>query len=557
MSDPDRPWLAHYDAGVAPVVDVTPMPVFEHLDRTADAFPDRPAIVFARTRITYARLRAQAETVAANLRAAGIGKGDRVAIMLPNTPQAIIAYCGVLKAGAVAVMVNPLYMDTELRAILADSVPSALIILDLLFVKHQTLLGEFDFARIYVTRIGDALTFPLRQLYALKTRREGKHPRLPYDGSRLLPWKSLLAGKARYSAPDIDPATDLAVLQYTGGTTGTPKGVMLPHAALCANVHQCHTVLHGLGVQVECFLGLLPYFHIYGLTVCVNFALACGATMAPLPRFSPAETLAAIVRHRSTVFPGTPSVYAALLRQKGASQKTLGSIRYCVSGSAPMSLDLIEQFQALTGAAILEGYGLTEASPITHLNPLEGRRKPGSIGIPMPGTLARVVDMETGKRILPPGEPGELVVRGPQVMRGYWGRPDDTADVLRDGWLHTGDLAVMDEEGYFFILDRKKDLIISGGYNIYPREIEEVLVTHPQVKEAAAIGVPHPTRGEVVKVFVVPEPGTSPTRNDITAYVRERLANYKVPRFVEFRSELPKTMVGKVLRRCLREEPGE
>jgi long-chain acyl-CoA synthetase len=279
--------------------------------------------------------------------------------------------------------------------------------------------------------------------------------------------------------------------------------------------------------------------------------------MAPLPRFSPAETLAAIARHRSTVFPGTPSVYAALLRQKGASQKTLGSIRYCVSGSAPMSLDLIEQFQALTGAAILEGYGLTEASPITHLNPLEGRRKPGSIGIPMPGTLARVVDMETGKRILPPGEPGELVVRGPQVMRGYWGRPDDTADVLRDGWLHTGDLAVMDEEGYFFILDRKKDLIISGGYNIYPREIEEVLLTHPQVKEAAAIGVPHPTRGEAVKVFVVPEPGTSPTRNDITAYVRERLANYKVPRSVEFRSELPKTMVGKVLRRRLREESGE
>lgn len=554
MTDPDRPWLAHYDANVAPKLDYESIPVFTHLDRAAATPAGAPAIVFAGSRISYPDLLAKAETLAANLRAAGVRKGDRVAVMLPNTPQAIIAYCGILKAGAAAVMVNPLYMETELRAILTDSAPSALIVLDLLFAKHQALFDALELPRIHVTRIGEALPIALRLLYALKARRQGRYPTIPFDGRRILPWKTLLAGQARYSAPDIDPAEDMAVLQYTGGTTGLPKGAVLTHACLCANIRQCQAMLHGIGLSVECFLGLLPYFHIYGLTVCVNFAMATRATMAPLPRFVPAETLKAIAKRRPTVFPGTPSVYATLLRHKNASPKTLGSINYCVSGSAPMPLELMKQFRELTGAEILEGYGLTEASPITHLNPLEGQRKPGSIGIPFPDTLARIVDMETGTRDLPPGERGELLVKGPQVMKGYWRRPEDTAATLRDGWLYTGDVAVMDEDGYFFILDRKKDLIISSGFNIYPREIEEVLLTHPMVREAAAIGVPHPTRGEVVKAFVVPEPDTTPTRHDITAFLRQRLAGYKVPRQVEFREELPKTLVGKVLRRCLREE---
>lgn len=554
MPDFFRPWLDHYDAGISPRLDYESMPLFAHLDRAAASHPRRPAIVFSKRRISYAGLLAQAETVAANLRAAGVAKGDRVAIMLPNTPQTIIAYCGVLKAGAVAVMVNPLYMETELRTILTDCTPAALIVLDLLLEKHKALFAELALPRLYVTRIGDALPFPLGLLYAIKARREGRYPHFAPDGRRLFPWKALLTGQVRYSARDIDPDRDLAVLQYTGGTTGTPKGVMLTHRCLGANVRQCQAMLHGIGVSVECFLGLLPYFHIYGLTVCVNFALASGATMAPLPRFSPAETLAAIARHKTTVFPGTPSVYAALLRLKEASRDTLGSIRYCVSGSAPMAPDLMDRFRELTGAAILEGYGLSEASPITHLNPLEGQRKPGSIGIPFPDTDARVVDMETGTRDIPAGECGELLVRGPQVMAGYWNRPGDTAEALRDGWLHTGDLAVMDEDGYFFIMDRKKDLIISGGYNVYPREVEEVLTSHPQVKEAAAVGVPHATRGEAVKVFVVPEPGANLSRHEVTAYLRDRLAGYKVPRYVEFREELPKTLVGKVLRRRLREE---
>lgn len=549
MIDPDRPWLDHYDANVPPELDYEPGPVFAVLDQAAASCPSRTAIAFADTPLSYGDLLAGSETLAAGLRAAGVAKGDRVAVMLPNTPQAIIAYCGILKAGATAVMVNPLYMGTELREILADSEPSALIVLDLLFARHRELFASLGLPRVYVTRIGDTLPWPRRLLHALSIRHGG----IPRRERLVAPWKALFAHSGRFSAPDIDPVSDLAVLQYTGGTTGRPKGVMLTHSALGANVRQCQAVLHGVGLHAECFLGVLPYFHAYGLTVCVNFAMASQATMIPLHRFVPAETLRAIARHRPTVFPGTPAIYAALLRHPKASKETLGGIHFCVSGSAPMPLALMDRFREMTGAEILEGYGLTEASPITHLNPLRGRRKPGSIGIPFPDTQARIVDMETG-RPLPPGQRGELLVAGPQVMRGYWRRPDETAAALRDGWLHTGDVAVMDEDGYFFILDRKKDLIISSGFNIFPREIEEALLAHPMVREAAVVGVTHPTRGEAVKAFVVPEPGTAPSRQALTAYLRERLAGYKVPRLVEFRAELPKNLVGEVLRRRLREE---
>ena len=290
--------------------------------------------------------------------------------------------------------------------------------------------------------------------------------------------------------------------------------------------------------------------------MCVNFAVACAATMAPIARFIPAQTLKIIAATRPTIFPGAPAVYAALLRQPGASRETLGSIRYCVSGSAPMSGELFERFTAMTGAKILEGYGLTEASPITHVNPLEALRKPGSIGLPFPGTEARIVDMETGTMELASGEQGELAVRGPQVMAGYWNRPQDTAQAVKDGWLLTGDVAVRDGQGYYFILDRKKDLILCGGFNVYPREIEEALMRHPAVKEACAVGVTHPTRGEAVKAYVVLEAGHSAGKAELLAYLREHLAGYKVPKYLEFREELPRTVVGKLLRRVLRDEGG-
>jgi len=422
-------------------------PLFAHLDRAAAEHPRRTAILFHGARISYARLLRLAETGAAVLRQAGLAKGDRVAVMLPNTPQAIITYFAVLKAGGVCVMVNPLYMDFELRHQLADSGARMLVVLDLLWAKHRHLFREAGLTRVFVTRISDGLRFPLNVLYYLKMRREGKRPPLGVDNRTVFPWRALFASRARYSCPDIDPAVDLAVLQYTGGTTGQAKGAMLTHRNLMANVRQCRTVLREVGISAEVFLGLLPYFHVYGLTVCVNFAVACAATMVPIARFIPAQTIKIIAKTRPTIFPGAPAIYAALLRQPEAATATLGSIRYCVSGSAPMPGELYERFTAMTGAKILEGYGLTEASPITHVNPLEALRKPGSIGLPFPGTEARIVDMETGTMELAPGEQGELAVRGPQVMSGYWNRPQETARTLKDGWLLTGDLAIRDVAG--------------------------------------------------------------------------------------------------------------
>jgi long-chain acyl-CoA synthetase len=451
-------------------------------------------------------------------------------------------------------MTNPLYMEKELVHHFTDSGASTLITMDLLWKRIAPLRPRLPLSRIFVTSMADCLGFPLNFLYRFKTRREHGLPAIPYDGHSVFPWKTLLARTTPEPAHPINPHKDLAVLQYTGGTTGLPKGAMLSHANVSANAQQCRAILHSIRDDGEVVLGVLPFFHIYGLTVCVNFATLIGATVLPLPKFDPRETLKTIHKYKPTIFPCAPSIFIALLQQKKLEHYDLSSIRYCISGSAPMPTAVMERFRSLTGAHIVEGYGLTEASPVTHLNPLEGVRKPGSIGLPFPDTDAAIVDMEVGTIPVPPGKVGELVIRGPQVMQGYWKRPDETASVLRNGWLYTGDIATMDEEGYFFIVDRKKDLIISGGYNVYPREIDEVLHDHPAVKEAVTVGVQHATRGEIIKAYIVLKEGYSATKTDIIAFCREKLANYKVPKQVEFRDELPKTLVGKVLRRAIREE---
>lgn len=557
MTQTGRPWLAHYDKEVSPNISYESIPLFALLDRAAARHGHDVAIAFHNLRIRYAKLKDMAEAAAANLKAGGLAKGDRVAVMLPNSPQTIVSYFGILKAGGVPVMVNPLYMPKELTVILKDAAPTAMILLDLLYDKHKDLLAASPLSRILVSRMSDGLAFPKNLLYPLKAKKEGKYPHIPFDGQRVAPFRSLFKGAARYSEPDIDPQNDLAALQYTGGTTGQPKGVMLTHDNMTANAFQCRAMLHAVGEHPECFLGILPYFHIYGLTVCINFAALSGSIMVPIPRFVPSEVMRAINETPPTVFPGAPSVYAALMRQEGADKSGLTHVKFCVSGSAPMPVESLKRFSEMTGAAILEGYGLTEASPVTHLNPLRGVRKHGSIGIPFPDTLAAVADLETGELSTAPGAKGELVIKGPQVMKGYWNRPEDTRQTLKDGWLHTGDVAEIDEDGYFFILDRKKDLIISGGYNIYPREVEEVLLEHPSVKEAVVVGAPSATRGEVVKAYIIPEPGQAPSRQEIIAFVRSRLAHYKAPKTVEFREDFPRTLVGKVLRRSLREEEYE
>ncbi|MDR3639722.1 MAG: long-chain fatty acid--CoA ligase [Humidesulfovibrio sp.] len=557
MPEIDRPWLKHYDQNVPQSPLLAIKPVFELLFDAANRWPDRPAITFQNASISYAKLRKLSGLVAANLRKHGLKRGDRVAVMLPNTPQTIIAYWGILRAGGTVVFTNPLYMETEIVHQFTDSGARFLITLDLLWNKIEPLRRQLPIEKYFVTSIADSLRFPLNMLYKLRAWREGQKHGVPFDGHTVMTWNALQAGLSTYTAEGLIPQKDLALLQYTGGTTGLAKGCMITHANLCANVQQCTAMLPGMGDEPEIFLGVLPYFHIYGLTVSLNLCTAVGATQIPFPRYVPADVLKTIHKDRPTVFPGAPSVYISLLQQKNVGSYDLSSIRYCVSGSAPMPVEWFEQFRKATGARICEGYGLSEASPVTHINPLRGVAKHGAIGLPVPGTDAKIVDMDLGGPPLPPGKLGELAVRGPQVMAGYFGRPDETADVLRNGWLYTGDIAYMDEDGYFFIVDRKKDLIISAGYNIYPREIDEILHQHPKVQEAVAVGIPCDARGEVVKVFVVPKAGENPTKAEIIAFCRQKLAGYKVPRHVEFRESLPKTMVGKVLRRALRAEEAE
>ncbi|AMK12828.1 long-chain-fatty-acid--CoA ligase [Pseudodesulfovibrio indicus] len=553
MEQIDRPWLKSYDPDVPPTLDYEKIPLFKFLDRAAHKWPKRKAIVFRNWSITYAKLKAQSEVFAANLRDAGIRKGDRVALMLPNLPQTIIAFWGVLRAGGIGVMTNPLYMETEIIHQFNDAGVRFCLTLDLLWPKLEKLRDSIPVERFYITTIGEGLKFPLNLLYALQAKKNRTSPRVPYDGMAVRPFKELTKGNGAFTEERVD-AEDTALLQYTGGTTGVAKGCILTHFNIGANMQQCHAMMHTLGKKKETFLGILPYFHIYGLTTCLAWPTSLGATLAPFPRYVPLDVLKGIHKLKPTVFPGAPSLYISLLQQKDIDKYDLKSIEVCVSGSAPMPVDYMEQFLARSGTAITEGYGLTEASPVTHFNPLVGKSKNGSIGLPFPDTDAKIVDMEVGGEPLPPGKRGELVIRGPQVMRGYYNRPDATADVLRNGWLYTGDIATMDEEGYFYIVDRKKDLIISGGYNIYPREIDEVLHSHPLIKEAVSVGIPHEARGEIVKAFVVPHEGATLSRSDVISFCREKLANFKVPRQVEFRNDLPKTMVGKVLRRALREE---
>ncbi|MGE4299362.1 MAG: long-chain fatty acid--CoA ligase [Desulfovibrionaceae bacterium] len=524
------------------------------LDRAAEEYPGRTAIIFRNWKMSYAALRARAEAMAAALRRLGLKRGERVSVMLPNLPQTIITFWAILKAGGVVVMTNPLYMESELTHQLGDADCRIMVTLDHLWPRIAPLRNRLPVEKFIITRVSDCLGFPLNLLYRFKAQRDGLPRDVPLDNRTVLAWKELARGRERVNEPVADPLGELALLQYTGGTTGVSKGVMLTHANMVANVRQCHAMLHDLGRRPEVFLGLPPYFHVYGLTVCLLLGTAVAATMLPFPRYVPQDLLDAIEKLRPTIFPGAPSVYISLMQQKGIADRDLSSLTYCVSGSAPMPVEILRRFEEKTGAIIAEGYGLTEASPVTHLNPLHGERKVGGIGLPLPGTEARIVDMEVGSIPLPPGKVGELVIRGPQVMRGYWNRPDETAGALRNGWLYTGDIAVMDEQGYFTIVDRKKDMVIIGGYNVYPREIDEVLHTHPKVLEAVCVGMSHPTRGESLKAFVVVKPGEELTRPEVIAWCRQKLANYKVPRQVEFRDDLPKSIVGKVLRRALKEE---
>ena len=540
-----KPWLKAYPPEVPAELAYEDVALYELLVRAAQKHGDAPATVFYGARLTYRQLHEQARRLAAGLVRLGVRKGDRVAIMLPNCPQAIIAYYGALMAGAVVVQVNPLYMPRELRHQVNDSGARIMIAIDLAYPK----VSQLNLEHVVYTGMQDYMPAPTRWVAPLKL----KPPRIAYRKG-VLPWARLLDTEPIAEPVPVDPAEDLALLQYTGATTGLAKGCMLTHRNLVANVYQTEAWLYRAkrGPQLVT-LAALPFFHVYGMTTVMNLTIHMGGTMVLQPKFEARETAKLIQKYRPSIFPGAPTMYVALNHLPNVEKYRLDSIEACISGAAPLPVEVQAEFERLTGGRLVEGYGLTEASPVTHANPIWDRRKEGSIGLPWPDTECRIVDPETGEDV-PVGEVGELLVRGPQVMKGYWNLPEATAEALRDGWLHTGDMARMDEEGYFYIVDRKKDMIIAGGFNIYPREVEEVLYLHRGIKEAAVVGVPDPYRGETVKAFIVPREGVTLDPEEIKQFCREHLAAYKIPRLIEFREELPKSLVGKVLRRALLEE---
>ncbi len=560
-----RPWLRHYDLAVPATLTYPDQPLTWLLDEAARKYGSRDALIFYGRRFTYAQLAALANRFASRLMELGVKPGDRVAIALPNIPQFPIAFYGALKAGAVVVPTNPIYTERELQHQLTDSGATTVVVLDLLYQRLQAVRASTAVQRVIVAGVQDYLPLPLALGYRLKQRRAKQH--IPSEREVKAAPNTLLftevIGKPDqrwyhlHALPSAAKADDLAVLQYTGGTTGLSKGAMLTHRNLLSNAMQAWAWngIQGENPPQEIILCAAPFFHSYGLTVAMNLGILSGSALVLMPRYNAKDAIKMIKEYRPTLFPGVPTMYQGILReleaQRGGLHSNLRSVRICISGAAPLPGELQKNFEQLSGGKLVEGYGLSETSPVTHCNPLNGPRK--GIGLPLPDTEASIQDQDTGE-MLPPGQPGEICIRGPQVMKGYWNRPEETAHMLRGGWLHTGDIGVMDEEGYFSIVDRAKDMIIAGGYKIFPREVEEVLHTHPKVAEAVLVGVPDAYRGETAKAFIVLKPGQQATAEEIIAFSKERLASYKVPKLVEFRSELPKTMIGKVLRRALREE---
>ncbi|MDO4264364.1 MAG: long-chain fatty acid--CoA ligase, partial [Deinococcus sp.] len=552
-----RPWTARYEPGV-PHEFTAPDQVLPDLLRAhARDYAGRPAVSFLGATLTYAQLWRQVQQLAAALQKSGVKPGDRVAVMLPNLPQFLVSFYGSLLAGAVVVNTSPLYVADELKHQLVDSGATTLIILDSLLPRYFDVRFEVPVERVFVARVQDVLPFPKNLLYPIKQRIDGDYVPVRWT-DKILPFKGAVDSQRPEPEPVPLHPDDTALLQYTGGTTGVPKGAMLTHRNLISNAAQAWSWLSELQMGREIGLAAIPYFHVYGMTASMNLnMLGAGHTvLIPNPR-DLGMVLAEIDRVRPTLFPAVPTLYNAINHHPDTPKHDLTSIRACISGSAPLPVETARTFRAITqGANLVEGYGLTESSPITHINPVLGEQREGSIGLPVPGVDALV--MGEGGEVAAPGEVGELWVSGPMVMKGYWQRPDETAKALREyrgqTWLLTGDIARMDEDGFFYIVDRKKDLIIASGYNIYPREVEEVLFAHPAVLEAAVVGVPDAYRGESVHAAVVFKEGQSASEKDLIQYCRRHLSPYKAPRSVEIRSELPKTAVGKVLRRELREQ---
>lgn len=554
MSDSQYPWLKSYPPRIDWALNETPRPVFEMLDETARNYGARPAFDFLGKTYDWARIADLVNHFACGLQHMGIQKGRRVGIFLPNSPYFLIAYYAILKAGGTVVNFNPLYPERELAYQIEDSGAAIMVTTDLamLYDKMQKMLHDTRLEKIILCKFTDILPFPKNKLFPLF---KGKDLATVRPSRKIFWFHDLIDNDADVKIPVIDPENDVAVLQYTGGTTGVPKGAMLTHKNVFINTVQSIKWFPGVRPGEQRMLGVLPFFHVFAMTAVMNFSVYAALRIIALPRFDIKETLRVIHKKKPHFFPAVPAIYSAINNMAERSKFDLSSLEYCISGGAPLPVEVKKTFEEATGCIVVEGYGLSESSPVACANPIEGENKAGSIGLPVPGTVVEIIDPADKETLLPPGERGELCITGPQVMKGYWKNKEATDDVLREGRLYTGDIALMDEQGYVFIVDRIKDMIITNGYNVYPRNIEEGIHLHPNVEECIVAGIPDKRRGEIVKAWIKLKEGREMSVEDLKEFLKDKLSPMEIPKRVEFRDQpLPKTMIGKLSRKAVLEE---
>ncbi|MBW1859060.1 MAG: long-chain fatty acid--CoA ligase [Deltaproteobacteria bacterium] len=547
----EKVWLKQYDKGVPPEIEYPKVPLYAFLEQSASRYPQNRAFSYLGNDIAYADLDKLVNKAANSLMKLGVKKGDRVALYLANTPQFIIALYSVLKIGAIAVPINPLYQSAEVMYEIKDSGAKTVIVMSRFYPLIQEIREESGLENVIVTNVKAYFPTFTKLLFTLLKEKEDRVDIV--DGDYCF---ETLMNESAEERPNVEvDAEDIALFQYTSGTTGTPKGVMLTHYNLVVNALQCRNWVTDTVEGEERVLGWLPFFHSFGMTACLSFTMSCAGTLVLVP--NPRDLgyiLKTIEKEKVTIMPGVPTMYAALGSYKSVSKYDLSSIRACISGGAPLMKSIKDRFVDVTGSKLVEGYGLSEASPVTHANPLNGLNKTDSIGIPMPDTLCKIVDLENGKEEVEIGQEGELIVQGPQVMKGYWNKPEMTQEAIRDGWLYTGDVVKMDEDGYFHVVDRKKDIIIVKGLNVSPTEVEKVICTHSKVEDAAVVGIPHEYKGEEIKAYIILKEGEEAEKYEIIKYLRSRIARFKVPSSIEFVESLPKNVMGKLLRRLLLEQ---
>ena len=549
----DPPWLLHYPEDVDWHARFTARPFHCLLDEAVARYADRPLVDFLDRRMTYQQVDDLADKAAKGLQALGVKKGVKVGLFLPNCPYSVVCFFAILRAGGTVVNYNPLYVTREVEQQVEDSETDIMITLDLILLlpKLEPLLKTTRLKAIVVAKLADCLPFPKNLLYPWVKRRD--IAKIPAEPS-FVPFDSLINNDGRYQASAIDPEEDIALLQYTGGTTGTPKGAVHTHASLSISADQLAAWSADHAPGDERILGVLPLFHVFAVSTVLSYGVRVGACLILLPRFDIEQVLKTIRGKRPTMLPGVPTLYNAISSHKQIDDYDLTSIKLCLSGGAPLPNEVKSSFERRAGCTLVEGYGLTEA-PVTNCNPFNGLQKEGSFGVPMPGTSIEILSLDDGETVLPKGERGEICISGPQVMQGYWKREEATAKTIRNGRLHTGDVGYLDDDGYGFLVDRLKELIICSGYNVYPRTIEEALYEHPAIAEAAVCGIPDDYRGETVKAYIVRREGASLTESELLAFLKDRLSKIEMPKIVEFRGELPKSAVGKILKKeLLREE---